>query len=138
VTAYLVDTNCLISYYTDRSPSQHEAISAYVLRATELALSLHIVPHVLSELVYVLERVHDVSSPRVADLVRKTLDTPGIEYLEAHPVGQILDVWPRPISDYGDAVVAAVALGSRMPVLTFDRTFARRLGRLGVEAEIPS
>lgn len=137
MTDYLVDTNCLLSYFTDRSPEQHAAVSDYVLRAGQLELSLTVTPHVLSELVYVLERVYQEPATRVADLVAKTLRTPGIEYLDLHPIQQILDLWPNGMPRYSDAVIAATAQTTGLAVLTFDRGFATGLQRLAIAHEVP-
>jgi len=135
MTDYLIDTNCLLSYFTDRSPAQHAVISRYVLRASRLELSLSVTPHVLSELVYVLCRVYQEPDTRVADLVTKTLDTPGINYLDTHPVRAVLALWPGEMAGYGDAVLAATARKTGLPVLTFDRAFARELKRLEITHE---
>ena len=135
MTDYLVDTNCLLSYFTDRSPEQHAVVVNYVSRASQLQLSLMVTPHVLSELVYVLERVYQEPATRVADLVAKTLRTPGIEYLDLHPIQQILDLWPTGMPQYGDAVIAATARATGLAVLTFDRGFARGLQRLAIAHE---
>jgi predicted nucleic acid-binding protein len=137
MTDFLIDTNCLLSYFTDRSPEQHVAISSYVLRASQLELSLTVVPHVLSELVYVLERVYQQPAPRVADLIAKTLKTPGIEYLDLHPMHEILKVWPTDMVQYGDAVIAATARVTGLAVLTFDRGFARGLLGLNIGHQVP-
>jgi predicted nucleic acid-binding protein len=138
MTDYLIDANCLVSYYTDRSPEQHVIVDDLVSRATSLKFRLCIVPHVLSEVIYVLSRVYDVPSTRVSYMVEQTLATPGIDYLESHPLQRILSLWPERVTEYGDAVLAAVAVETNTPILTFDKAFARQLKRLEIPHEVPS
>lgn len=85
----------------------------------------------------VLCRVYQEPATRVADLVAKTLGTPGINYLDTHPVRAVLALWPGEMADYGDAVIAATARKTGLPVLTFDRAFARKLKRLEIAHETP-
>lgn len=65
----------------------------------------------------------------------KRLNTPGIDYLDLHPIHAIL-VWPKELRDYGDGVIAATARTTGLAVLTFDRGFARQLQRLEIGHEI--
>ena len=137
MNALLVDTNCLISYFTDRNPKQHEAISTYVDDAASLTRELCLVPNVVSELVYVLRAIYSQPEQSVARIIADTLNTPGFEYLELHPLRSILDVWPTPVKQYGDATLAAIAMQTGTPILTFDRSFCRQLGRLDIPCEVP-
>lgn len=138
MTAYLVDTNCLLSYFTDRSPEQHAAVTPYIEQASQLALSLTVTPHVLNELVHVLLRVYRQPSTLVADIVDKMLGTPGIDYLDLHSIEAIRQVWPEQIADYGDATIAATAAATGLTVLIFDVDFVRAMNRIGIACERPT
>jgi len=137
MTDYLIDTNCLLSYSTERSPEQQEAVSGYILRASQLELTLTVTPHVLGELVYVMLRVYDEPDTKVADLVASTLDTPGIRCLDTHPVHELLAIWPTDVADYGNAAIAATARAAGLAVLTLDRAFTRSLKRLDIACQMP-
>ncbi|NKB66210.1 MAG: PIN domain-containing protein [Candidatus Latescibacteria bacterium] len=134
--AYLADTNCLLSYVTDRSPGQQEAIGLYIAAAANMDQSLYIPSQVVTEFVYVLRNEYDKDDPFIAEMLTALFDTPGIEYCHSYQIDDVLRLWPSSIRDYGDAVVAAAAIGMKIPVLTFDRKFAAQLQRSGIEREL--
>ncbi len=129
---FLIDTNCLLSYLTDRDQRQCAVIAPYIEGAARLSLTLHVTPSVVTELIYVLRSVYGRRDREVADLVAALFATPGIAYLECHPIETILELWPRSLPDYGDAALAAVARVRQLQVLTFDKTFARSMARTQV------
>jgi predicted nucleic-acid-binding protein len=118
VTTFLIDTNCLLSYVTDRDPAQQAAIVEHVESAAALAARLVVLPHVVSEFVYVLQSVYGLEAQSVRELLSSLLATPGLELRESFELQQVLQLWPDPCSDYGDAVIAAAATELRLPVLT--------------------
>jgi len=63
---YVVDTNCLISYVTDRNPKQQEEMSDYFEDAADLKSQLVILGSVLVEFVYVLSAVYNVEDVKAA------------------------------------------------------------------------
>ena len=136
--SFLIDTNCLLSYVTDRNPGQQAAIAEYVEAATRLDARLVLLPHVVSEFVYVLLSIYTLEARSVSALLSSLLLTPGLELHQSFELQQILQVWPDPCADYGDAVIAAAATELRLPVLTFDRAFAGQLRRCGAESELLS
>ena len=103
--------------------------------ATQLQLTLSVIPHVVSEFVYVMTRVYGQSASDTARYVDTILDTPGFDYLDFQPIRLVTEWWPTRVVEYGDAVLAATAHASGYAVLTFDRALARRLRRHGVGCE---
>ena len=136
MTAFLVDTNCLLSYVTERSPAQQEAIAKHVESAARLDSRLIVLPHVVSEFVYVVQSVYGLEAQSVKELLSGLLATPGMDVRESFGLQRVLELWPATCGDYGDAVMAAAAIEMRLPVLTFDRAFARQLLRAGAECEL--
>ncbi len=72
----------------------------------------------------------------MAGIVRDLLESPGVEIVDAVPWRLLLDLWPSRVAAFGDAAVAAVALGGshsrHSGVATFDRAFVRELQKLNV------
>lgn len=137
MTSWLIDTNCLVSYVTDRNASQRRRVAALVAEAAGLSRELVVLPHVLSEFVYTLQTVHGADSHTVAQMVTDLLRQPGITQRDSYDLDTLLEIWPERVRDYGDAVIAAAAISMDLPILTFDRRFGRELARLGVEGEPP-
>lgn len=135
---YLIDTNCLLSFFTDRNPEQCEVVAGYIERAADLSVSLYVTPSVVTELVYVLGSVYEQEDGRIAEILASTFATPGIDFLERHPIASVLELWPGAIRDYGDAALAAVAQDRQMRVLTFDKTFAREMKTAGIPHQLLS
>ena len=138
MSQFLLDTNCLLSYLTNRSPQQHSTVLPFIDRARRLEATLHVTPIAVTELVYVLGSVYGQSASTIGEIVTALLDSPGIEYVEAHPIDTILELWPAPFAHYADAALAAVAKTSSLTLLTFDRAFARALNKQDIQHQLLS
>jgi predicted nucleic acid-binding protein len=130
---FLVDTNGLISFVTDRSPEQQNKIEPYFTRAAEGTCSIFVTGTTIAEFVYVLEKVYGRSAEEIASLLHAFLSTPGFNVVSAFDLIKVLNIWPGKITDYGDAVIAAVAEAYVYTILTFDRPFARQLQRQQIQ-----
>lgn len=134
--SFLIDTNCLLSYVTDRNPVQLERISAVVEDAARLDLVLYILPNVISEFVYVLQSVYGKDDLLIAGMLRDLHATPGIELCSSFELDSMLEIWPQPVRDYGDAVLAAASRALNVPVLTFDRDLDKQLKKADIACEL--
>jgi predicted nucleic-acid-binding protein len=129
----LVDTNVLLSFLTDRSPAQqaHAAELFHEVAAGRCRAILH--QNVLVELVFVLGNLYRVPSQEISAIVQDALGLPGIETRDRLFWPLVLELWPKVLPDFGDALLASVCRQSGADAIaTFDRRFARRLGRLGL------
>ncbi len=126
----LLDTNVFVSFVTDRSRAQQEKATRLLERGAGGTVRLSLHQMVASELVYVLLNVYRRPAEEVSALLSDLLGMPGLTPIDAMPWSSVLDLWPRILPDFSDAAVARE--GRFNAVATFDRTFARRLGRLGV------
>lgn len=118
----MLDTNALISFVTDRNPGQQAKIAALFEKAA-CAEALILCPqNVLTEFVDVLERVYQVEGGRIASMLADFIDLPGVEVVDELDYRRLLALWPARISEFGDAVVAAVCQAHKgSSVVTFDR-----------------
>ena len=136
MNSFLIDTNCLVSYVTDRAPDQQEKVSRIIEDAAKLNTQIHLIPNVITELLYTLQGVYHTRGQLIAELIGDLLETPGVVLHETFRIGNVLTIWPRKIRDYGDAVLAAAAMDLNIPVLTFDKSFAKQLSALKIRRRL--
>ncbi len=132
MNAILIDTNCLISYVTDRNLSQQAVIARYIDDAIALKCELVIVSNVLTEFAYVLTKIYSLKPESVSAMLSDILKTPGIRFQEAYYPQTVLKFWPNRFPDYGDAVLAAAASAMKLPILTFDAAFRKQLEQVHI------
>ena len=129
----VIDANALISFVTDRNKTQQDKIVNLFENAAQLKLLVLCPQNVLSEFVYVLEKVYSVSKPLIRQMISDFIAMPGIEIVHEIDFKILLSYWPDKIQDYGDAIVASVGKSRKgAMVVTFDRKFARALKKVGI------
>jgi len=130
---YIIDTNALLSFVTDRNPEQQAPMTALFSQAAGLNCKIMCHAHVLTEFVYVLEKVYGHDKAAIRQMLIDFMAMPGIDIINDIDFNTLLDFWPSQISDFGDAVVASLWHANRhAPVVTFDRRFLRELKSIGV------
>mgnify|MGYP006307018123 FL=1 len=130
---YYIDTNCLISYVTDRNISQQKRITPIIEDAAVLKHKLIITSYVITEFVYVCTAVYKLDRLLVRSLILDLLHTPGMEVVEEYLLSFILHVWPSFIPDYGDAVLAASVQMNGGIILTFDCELRKKCKELQIK-----
>lgn len=130
---YVIDTNALISFVTDRNLEQQQKIAPLFESAAQMKAVILCHQHVLTEFIYVLDRIYQVPKEEIARMIKDLIKMPGIEVIQEVDFETILSWWPDPIPDFGDAIIAAAGKArSRAMVVTFDRKFATKLKALGI------
>lgn len=130
---YVIDTNALISFVTDRNLEQQQKIAPLFESAAQMKAVILCHQHVLTEFIYVLDRIYQVPKEEIARMIKDLIKMPGIEVIQEVDFETILSWWPDPIPDFGDALIAAAGKArSRAMVVTFDRKFATKLKALGI------
>jgi|WetSurMetagenome_2_1015567.scaffolds.fasta_scaffold203386_3 predicted nucleic acid-binding protein len=129
---YIIDTNGLISFVTDRSLEQQKKIGTYFAQAADGECGIVLAGITVSEFVYVLEKVYKRSSDETAGLLNAFLSTPGFDIVPMFDLKGILALWPKKVPDFGDAAIAAIAAFYSFTVLTFDRPLGKQLERLHI------
>jgi predicted nucleic-acid-binding protein len=133
VRRYVIDTNALISYVTDRNPQQQQKIAPLFESAAHMKAVIFCHQHVLTEFIYVMDRVYRVPKDEIGRMIKDLIEMPGIEVIQEVDFKTVLSWWPDPINDFGDALIAATGktrAGSL--VVTFDRKFAAHLKALDI------
>lgn len=131
--SYVVDTNCMLSYFTDRNPHQQAVMQPYFEQCANGTIQFFLLESVKVDMVYVLDRVYHVPKATIAQLLRDIFNSPGISYAVNTDATDEFSFWPDKVKDYGDAVLAHFAKRSQVPVITFDREFASQLKRLAIK-----
>ena len=129
----VIDTNVLISFVTDRNPEQQVKTAKLFEKAANLRYLVLCPQNVLTEFVYVLERVYGVSRSLIKKMLTSFIEMPGIEVVHEIDLKILFSLWPDKISEYGDAIIASVCkarVGSAF--VTFDRKLKAALKRHGI------
>ena len=130
---YVIDTNALISFVTDRNPEQQQEIAPLFESAAHMKAVIFCHQHVLTEFIYVLDRIYQVPKDEIGRMIKDLIEMPGIEVIQEVDFKTILSWWPDPIPDFGDALIAAAGkTRSGSMIVTFDRKFAANLKTLDI------
>jgi predicted nucleic-acid-binding protein len=132
---YIIDTNALVSFVTDRNPTQQQAVAPIFAAAAHLEARIICLQHVLTEFIYVMEKIYSQPKKQISTMVLDFIQMPGVEIVHEVNLKSALSCWPDPIHDFGEALVAALAMAEKSAnIVTFDRRFAAGLKKLGIGA----
>ena len=133
---YIIDTNALISYVTDRNPVQQKRIAKIFQEVVRWKGIILCPQNVLTEFIYVLDKAYGIPKNDIRMMVKDFLATPGIELVHEIDFPTVLKFWPEAITDFGDAVVASLGhLYQGSVIVTFDLKFIHTLKKLGLPVE---
>lgn len=128
---YVIDANALISFVTDRNLEQQKKIIPLFDASARLKSIILCHQHVLTEFIYVMDKIYRIPKLKIAQMVSDFIDMPGIEIIHEVNFKAVLACWPKPIPDFGDAVIAAVAMVQKGSIIvSFDRKFTKSLKAL--------
>ena len=133
---HILDTNCLITFVTDRNPLQREIIADILNNAASLKEDLYIISNVFTEFVYVMTSVYKIDENMVSGMLSDLLDMPGVIYHHGYFPEKIIELWPTRVKDFGDAVIAAAAYSLDLSVYTVDKLLSKELTLLEIGSEI--
>jgi predicted nucleic-acid-binding protein len=130
----IIDTNLLLSFVTDRNLAQQEKAAQLFLSASRLKLTLWCPQAVITEFVYVLEKIYSRPKEQIRQMLIDLIALPGVQVAHELDVARVLTYWPEHITDFGDALVGAVAKGrAKARVATFDKRLRAALERVGLQ-----
>ena len=132
---YIIDTNALISFVTDRNPTQQAKIANLLDSATQLKVRVLCPQNVLTEFVYVMDSVYGIGKTEIRDIIKDFIRLPGVEIVHQINLKTLFTYWPEKVPDYGDAIIAVLCKDTKgASVATFDRKFRAKLKKLGLAA----
>lgn len=127
----IIDTNALISFVTDREPEQQAKIAKVFNDASQLKVRLLCPQNVLTEFIYVMDKVYHIENTEINEMVKDFIVLPGIEIVHEVNMKLLLSFWPEHFADYGDAIVAAVCKDTKgSSIASFDRKLRIKLKKL--------
>ncbi len=133
MTTFIIDTNALISFVTDRNVAQQKQMRELFEAATRLKCRICCPQNVITEFVYVMEKVYAVDPLKIQEMIRDFLGLTGVELLHHLDYKILLTIWPSPIHDFADAIVASVGRANRnAAIITFDKKLRAALKKLGI------
>ena len=97
---YVIDTNGLISFVTDRNTGQQQRMAAILEAASQLRCTLICPQHVLTEFVFVMDRVYQIAKPEISVMIRDFAAMPGVEVLHEIDFSTLLALWPSAVPDF--------------------------------------
>ncbi len=128
---YVIDTNVLISFVTDRNLSQQEIVTPLFAAASRLKCTLVCHQLVLTEFIFVMDKVYGTPKETINAMVRDFIAMPGVELRQEIDFNEVLSLWPSAIADFGDALIAAAGKMIKGSVIvTFDEKFKAALKKL--------
>lgn len=132
---YIIDTNALISFVTDRNPAQQEIVAPLFEAASRLKCTLVCHQFVLTEFVFVMDKVYGTPKETINSMLRDFITMPGVEVCQQTDFGAVLSLWPTKIADFGDALIAATGKAMKgAAIVTFDMKFKSALKKLGLDS----
>lgn len=136
MTTFIIDTNALISFVTDRNIEQRDRIKEIFEAAALLKCRIFCPQNVITEFVYVMEKVYGVEPVKIQAMVRDFLEMTGVEVMHELDYKTLFTLWPRPVDDFADAIiVTACKLHKNATIATFDKKLIASMRRLGIPAE---
>lgn len=132
---YVIDTNALISFVTDRNPKQQRIMKGLLEYASVLKGVILCHHHVLTEFVYVMDKVYQVPKDEIKVMVKDFILLPGIDIIQDIDFKTVFVYWPEVIPDFGDAIVGALCKAHKGSILvTFDQKLIRQIKTAGLGA----
>ena len=98
---HVIDTNCLLSFVTDRNLEQNRRMAAVFERASRLEEEIVLVSNVISEFVYVQLSVYGQKERLVSDMIADLMNHPGVQYHHGFFPQTILSLWPGSMATSG-------------------------------------
>ena len=130
---YIIDTNALISFITDRNIAQQEIIAEVFTNTARLKEIVLCPQNVLTEFIYVMEKVYGIPKITIHTMIDNFISMPGIKIIHEIDLTILFSFWPEHIPDFGDAVVAAVCKANKGSIVaTFDKKFIALLKHLNL------
>ena len=132
---YIIDTNALISFVTDRNPAQQEIVATLFEAAARLKCTLVCHQFVLTEFVFVMDKVYETPKETINSMLRDFIAMPGVEVYQQTDFSILLPFWPSKITDFGDALIAATGKAMKgAAIVTFDAKFKSAVKKLGLDS----
>lgn len=131
--SFILDTNAIISFVTDRNRIQQKLVDDHLILAVKNKEIVYCPVEVIEEFIYVNETQYDASELVIKDRLSKLIHIPQVKIISQLDISLVLAIWGNHVSDYVDAVLASISLSNQnIPILTFDKKFRNSLKKLNI------
>ena len=103
-----IDTNLFIRYFTNDDPQKADRVQSLLDKAASGKIRLITAEIILAEIVWVLESCYELERPRIVDILKAILATPGLEVINGKIVEKALVHYQQHNMDFIDAYVVAL------------------------------
>ena len=133
MTAGLVDTNVLVSFFLNRNAEQQRLAFSLFEAANAGTVTLLIPQVALTDMVFVLTGLYERDPREAREMLHDLLSHPGVAPVDQLSWPRLMELWPKELPDFADAVLATIAEELAVPaVATFDKPLIRKLKKLGL------
>jgi len=130
---YIIDTNALISFITDRNQQQQEIVSPLFEAASRSKCILICHQFALTEFVFVMDKVYGTPKDSINMILHDFIAMPGVQVFHQTDFSVLLSLWPSKITDFGDALLATTGKAIKgSTIVTFDLKFKSEIKMLGI------
>ena len=120
------DTNMFIRFFTSDPEEQSEIVNRFFIKVSLKEVELFVCDIVISEIVYVLERVYKVNRNEIYEKIHSILNMENIMVENRSVIFNALSYYKDKNINFNDAYIASHALKNNInKVFTFDNDFKK-------------
>jgi len=129
VETVYADTNMFIRFFTSNPEEQSEIVNRFFIKVSLREVELLVCDLVISEIVYVLERVYKVSRNEIYEKIHSILNMENIVIENRSVIVNALSYYKDKNINFNDAYIASHAIKNNInKVFTFDNDFKKIAG----------
>ena len=123
------DTNMFIRFFTSHPEEQSETVNKFFIKVSLKEVELYVCDMVISEIVYVLERVYKVSRSEIYEKIHSILNMENIVIENRSVIVNALNYYKEKNINFNDAYIASHAIRNNInKIFTFDNDFKKITG----------
>lgn len=108
MTPCFIDTNLFIRYFTNDDPKKADRVQSLLDKAASGKVHLVTAEIVLAEIVWVMESCYEVERPRITDILKAILATPGLKVINGKVIEKAVGYYQKHNMDFVDAYIVAL------------------------------
>ncbi len=129
VETVYADTNMFIRFFTSNPEEQSETVNRFFIKVSLKEVELLVCDIVISEIVYVLERVYKVNRNEIYEKIHSILNMENIKIENRSIIVNALNYYKDKNINFNDAYIASHAIKNNInKVFTFDNDFKKIAG----------
>jgi len=130
------DTNMFIRFFTSNPEKQSETVNRFFIKVSLKEIELYVCDIVISEIVYVLERVYKVSRNEICEKIHSILNMENMVIENRSVIVNALNYYKDKNINFNDAYIASHAIRNNInKVFTFDNDF-KKIAEIKIVNEI--